>query len=211
MSASAYLASLSIVLRAGLGVEELASSLLERGFEGGADLVNIRYKQRVLMRRLRFVLFTLCGNVPHLLNKRRLVQLAAQVGRGYLLQRHTFAVRALLRCCKLVLRREEVAYMLHGGYIFVNGLACLSPSYQLGPGDCLQMVLNKTFVLYLLRGWQSLYRTYVRVLAPRGANARPRRGLSRHLFAFDDVPLGLEVDYLTLTAFCLPARVPPYE
>lgn len=40
---------------------------------------------------------------------------------------------------------------------------------------------------------------------------RPRRGLSRHLYVFDDVPLGLEVDYTALTVFCLPACVPPYE
>ena len=149
LSAVVYLASLSVALRGCLGLEELGGAVVDRGFDGGAELVNIRYKQRVLMQRLRFTLFTLSGNVPHLLNKRRLVRLAAEVGRGYLLQRCTFSTRMLLRCCKFVLRREEVAYLWHGGYVFVNGRACLAASHQLTGSDCLQMVLNRAFLLYL--------------------------------------------------------------
>lgn len=151
LSGAVYLAVLSAASRSWLGLEELAGAVVDRGFDGGAELVNIRYKQRVLMQRLRFTLFTLSGNVPHLLNKKRLVQLAVQVGRGYLLQRCTFSMRMLLRCCKFVLRREEVAYLLHGGYVFVNGRAVLAASCQLGSSDCLQMVLNRAFLLYL---WQ---------------------------------------------------------
>lgn len=49
------------------------------------------------------------------------------------------------------------------------------------------------------------------MLVTQGRGTRPRRGLSRHLYTFDDVPLGLEVDYMALTVFCLPAYVPPYE
>ena len=205
-----YLASLSLILRECLGLEEVSESVVDRTAEAGAELVNIRYKQRVLMQRLRFTLFTLSGNVPHMLNKRRFVRLARQVGRGYLLQRGTFSTRMLLRCSKLVLRREEVAYLLQGGYVFANGLACVGTSQQLLEGDCLQMVLNRAFLLYLLRGWLDLYKVYAGL---RNAQVAPRahRGLSRHLFVFDDVPLGLEVDYTALTVFCLPAFVPPYE
>lgn len=149
LSGAVYLTSLSVALRGCLGLEELGGSVIDRGFDGGAELVNIRYKQRVLMQRLRFTLFTLSGNVPHLLNKRRIVRLAGQVGRGYLLQRCTFSTRMLLRCCKFVLHREEVAYLLHGGYVFANGQACWAPGQQLASGSCVQMVLNKAFLLYL--------------------------------------------------------------
>jgi hypothetical protein len=152
MSPHAYLAVLSAVLRAGLGLGELGSPGVERAGDSGAELVNIRYKQRVLMQRLRFTLFTLSGNVPHLVNKHRLVQLAGQVGRGYLLERCTFSLRMLLRCCKFVLRREEVAYLLHGGYVFVNGAACVATGAQLVAGDCLQMVFNRAFLVYLWQG-----------------------------------------------------------
>lgn len=211
MSAVAYLSSLSVVLRGCLGLEEAGGSMLDRGSEGGANLVNIRYKQRVLMQQLRFTLFTLSGNVPHLLNKHRLVRLAAQVGRGYLLQRCTFSMRMLLRCCKLAMRREEVAYLLHGGYVFVNGRACLSPGRQLCAGDCVQMVFNKYFLLYLVRGWLDLYKSYTGLLTSAGQGPHVHHGLSRYLYSFDDLPLGVEVDYATLTVFCLPAYVPPYE
>ena len=49
------------------------------------------------------------------------------------------------------------------------------------------------------------------MLAVQGAGLRVRRGLGQHLYTFDDVPLGLEVDYAALTVFCLPVQVPPYE
>jgi hypothetical protein len=211
MGAVPYLSSLSLILRSCFGLEEVNSGVSDRGSEAGADLINIRYKQRVLMQKLRLTLFTLSGNVPHTLNKRRFVRLATQVGRGYLLQRATFSTRMLLRCSKLVLRREEVAYLLHGGYVFANGSACTSSSQQLVGGGCLQMVVNRSFLLYLLRGWLDLYKVYARMHVGHYTLPRAHRGLSRHLFVFDDVPLGLEVDYTTLTAFCLPSFVPPYE
>jgi hypothetical protein len=51
----------------------------------------------------------------------------------------------------------------------------------------------------------------VQLARVRGPRVRSRRGLSRYLYVFDDVPLGLEVDYTTLTVFCLPGYTPPYE
>jgi hypothetical protein len=147
-----YLAGLSVVLRECLGLDELGEGLVERGADTGAELVNIRYKQRVLMQRLRFTLFTLSGNVPHMLSKHRFLWLAGQVGRGYLLQRCAFSTRMLLRCSKLIFRRVDVAYLLHGGYVLVNGRARAVADHQLCGGDCLQMVVNRAFFLYLLRG-----------------------------------------------------------
>jgi hypothetical protein len=52
---------------------------------------------------------------------------------------------------------------------------------------------------------------HARVRGSQSAGSRGHRILSRHLFMFDDVPLGLEVDYTALTVFCLPSFVPPYE
>lgn len=211
LGAVPYLAALSLALRSCLGLTELGEGLVERVADTGAELVNIRYKQRVLMQRLRFTLFTLSGNVPHMLSKHRFLWLANQVGRGYLLQRCAFSTRMLLRCSKLVFRRVDVAYLLHGGYVFANGRACTVASHQLSGGDCVQMVLNKAFLLYLLRGWLDLYKVRGRLRGGHLAAPRGRRVVSRHLFMFDDVPLGLEVDYAALTVFCLPSFVPPYE
>lgn len=208
LGAVPYLAGLSVALRECLELEELGEDLIERAADTGSELVNIRYKQRVLMRRLRFTLFSLSGNVPHMLSKHRFLWLADQVGRGYLLQRCTFSTRMLLRCSKLIFRRVDVAYLLHGGYVFANGRACAVADHQLHGGDCVQMVVNRAFFLYLLKGWLDLYRVQSDV---RGGQASGHRIVSRHLFMFDDVPLGLEVDYAALTVFCLPSFVPPYE
>ncbi len=192
-----------------LGDVHLPQQLIQAArFETCMPVINIRYKQRMLTRQHRELLFMLGHSVPRRLNKRIFKKLLYELGGVPILNACSLNLLSMARLIKLVHARGELAALVLGGYIFINGHPCTNSHQLLRPNDCIQLAITTSYLAWLCQAWAILHGH----IGFKGRLARRphARGLpiAKELFRLDDVPAFLELDFNVLTIFYLARDLP---